>query len=56
MDNKTCSESDSTPHTKLEDLQLDASVRGFLPDCDEFLAQKHRLMALRIEEWFEVLS
>jgi hypothetical protein len=29
---------------------------GIMPDFDDFLTQRRRLMALRIKEWFEVLS
>ena len=29
---------------------------GKVPDYDDFLAERRRLMALRIKEWFEVLS
>jgi hypothetical protein len=29
---------------------------GDVPDYDDFLAERRRLMALRIKEWFEVLS
>jgi len=29
---------------------------GVVPDYDDFLAERRRLMALRIKKWFEVLS
>ena len=29
---------------------------GKVPAYDDFLAERRRLMALRIKEWFEVLS
>ena len=31
-------------------------LNGGVPDYDDFLAERRRLMALRIKEWFEVLS
>ena len=31
-------------------------VDGEVPDYDDFLAERRRLIALRIKEWFEVLS
>ncbi len=31
-------------------------IEGQIPDYDEFLVERRRLMALRIKKWFEVLS
>lgn len=31
-------------------------LKGEVPDYDDFLAERRRLMALRIKEWFEALS
>ena len=39
-------------HSCLPESLLDGQV----PDYDDFLAERRRLMAMRIKEWFEVLS
>ena len=39
-----------------ENCLLESLLDEKLPDYDTFLAERRRLMALKIKQWFEVLS